>query len=65
MEKVTQGTSVSSTHWEHYGDILFKLGEVDSAVKQWQKARETSADHTRLDKKINNRRLNWITFGRL
>lgn len=58
MEKVTQGTSVSSTHWEHYGDILFKLGEVDSAVKQWQKARETSADHTRLDKKINNRRLN-------
>lgn len=58
MEKVTQGTSVSSTHWEHYGDILFKLGEVDNAVKQWQKARETGADHTRLDKKINNRRLN-------
>lgn len=58
MEKVIQGTQVSSTHWEHYGDILFKLGEVENAVKQWQKARETTADHTRLDKKITNRRLN-------
>ncbi|MBX2895037.1 MAG: tetratricopeptide repeat protein [Cyclobacteriaceae bacterium] len=58
MEKVVQGESVSATHWEHYGDILFKLGEVDNAVKHWQKARESSADHTRLDKKINNRRLN-------
>jgi tetratricopeptide (TPR) repeat protein len=58
IEKVVQGAQVSSTHWEHYGDILFKLGEVDNAVKQWQKARESSADHTRLDKKINNRRLN-------
>lgn len=58
IEKVVQGSQVSSTHWEHYGDILFKLGEVDNAVKQWQKARETGADQTRLDKKINNRRLN-------
>jgi tetratricopeptide (TPR) repeat protein len=58
IEKVVQGTQVSSTHWEHYGDILFKMGEVDNAVKQWQKARETSADNTRLDKKISNRRLN-------
>jgi tetratricopeptide (TPR) repeat protein len=58
IEKVVQGAQVSSTHWEHYGDILFKLGEVDNAVKQWQKARETGADQTRLDKKISNRRLN-------
>lgn len=59
MEKVIQGTQVSSTYWEHYGDILFKLGEVDNAVKHWQKARETTTtDHTHLDKKITNRRLN-------
>jgi len=58
IEKVVQGAQVSATHWEHYGDILFKMGEVDNAVKQWQKARETSGDHTHLDKKISNRRLN-------
>ncbi len=58
IEKVVQGSRASSTHWEHYGDILFQLGEVDNAVVQWQKARETGADQTRLDKKINTRRLN-------
>ncbi|MBN8578876.1 MAG: tetratricopeptide repeat protein [Cytophagales bacterium] len=58
MEKVIQGNTVSALHWEHYGDILFKLGEVDSAVKYWQKAREGSPDQTRLDKKISTRRLN-------
>ncbi|QLH32723.1 MAG: hypothetical protein HWD62_10110 [Cyclobacteriaceae bacterium] len=55
---MVQESQVSSTHWEHYGDILFQLGDVDNAVVQWQKARETGADQTRLDKKINTRRLN-------
>ena len=40
IEKVIEGEHVSATHLEHYGDILFQLGEVDLAVKQWQKARK-------------------------
>ncbi|MEY4931031.1 MAG: hypothetical protein RI909_1755 [Bacteroidota bacterium] len=58
IEKVVQLGQASSTHLEHYGDILFQLGEVDLAVKQWQKAKQTGGDNIALDKKINNRKLN-------
>lgn len=58
MEKALVGKEVSATHLEHYGDILFQLGEVDQAVKQWQKAKQTGGDNIVLDKKINNRKLN-------
>jgi len=58
MEKALVGKDVSATHLEHYGDILFQLGEIDLAVKHWQKAKQTGGDDIALDKKINNRKLN-------
>ncbi len=58
IEKAISGGQVSPTHLEHYGDILFKLGEVDEAVEQWQKAKQTGGDNIALDKKINDRKLN-------
>ena len=58
IEKVVEGGKVSATHLEHYGDILFQLGDIDLAVKQWQKAKQTGGDNIALDKKINNRKLN-------
>jgi tetratricopeptide (TPR) repeat protein len=58
IEKALAGKDVSATHLEHYGDILFQLGEVDEAVQQWQKAKQTGGDKIALDKKINNRKLN-------
>ncbi len=58
MEKALQGGQVSATHLEHYGDILFQLGDVDQAVAQWQKARQKDGDNAALEKKINNRKLN-------
>jgi tetratricopeptide (TPR) repeat protein len=58
IEKVILGGQVSATHLEHYGDILFQLGEIDQAVKQWQKAKQTGGDNIALDKKINNQKLN-------
>ncbi|PZR37251.1 MAG: hypothetical protein DI538_12870 [Azospira oryzae] len=57
MEKAINGGQVSATHFEHYGDILFQLGDIDGAVKQWQKAKGMSSDHELIDKKIANRRL--------
>ena len=48
---------VSGTLIEHYGDILFKLGEVDEAVKQWQKAKSMDESSDLLDKKIVDREL--------
>ncbi|PWJ53732.1 lipopolysaccharide biosynthesis regulator YciM [Dyadobacter jejuensis] len=45
-------TAVSGTIVEHYGDVLFKLGEHDNAVAQWKKARSMGETTELLDKKI-------------
>jgi tetratricopeptide (TPR) repeat protein len=58
MEKVIQNGQATATHYEHYGDILFQLGDIDSAVKQWQKAKQRDGGNASLDKKINSRKLN-------
>jgi tetratricopeptide (TPR) repeat protein len=42
----------SGTLLEHYGDILFKLGNKDLAVEQWKKAKLTGETSIHLDKKI-------------
>ena len=47
----------SSTIIEHYGDVLFQLGDVEEAINQWKKARELSGDSEMLDKKIADRQL--------
>ena len=58
MEKAINSGMASATHFEHYGDILFKLGEVERAVQQWEKAKSmlTSSNET-LNKKIANRKI--------
>jgi len=57
MERALQLPGVSFTHYEHYGDILFRLDDVEGAVKQWEKARSLTSQHELIDKKIANRRL--------
>ena len=57
MEQALALPGLSSVHFEHYGDILFQLGDVEGAVKQWEKARTMTTDHEALDRKIANRRL--------
>lgn len=47
----------SSTIIEHYGDVLFQLGDVEEAIIQWKKAREGSGDLENLNKKIANKQL--------
>ncbi len=43
--------------FEHYGDVLFKLGEVEKALEQWQKAKQLGGSSPLIDKKIKNRNL--------
>jgi len=58
IEKAINSGSASAAHFEHYGDILFKLGDVDDAVTQWEKARSMLTTGTEaLTKKIANRRI--------
>jgi tetratricopeptide (TPR) repeat protein len=54
---VNSDDDLSGTIIEHYGDILFKLGDVDSAVKQWQKAKGMDETSELIDKKIADRKL--------
>ena len=54
---VRQSENVSGTIIEHYGDILFKLGDVDGAMRQWQKAKGMDESSDLLDKKIADRQL--------
>lgn len=42
----------SAEVFEHYGDVLFKTGEIDKAREQWKKAKELGSDSATLDQKI-------------
>lgn len=57
IEKAISSGKANATHFEHYGDILYKLGEVDAAVVQWEKARGLNAKSENLTKKIANRKI--------
>lgn len=57
MERAISGGRGSATHFEHYGDILFKLGDIDGAVTQWQKSKSMDGENALIDKKIANRKL--------
>lgn len=57
MEKALEKSDVSAVHYEHYGDILYKLGQVDEAVKQWQIAKGLNPNAELIDKKIADRKL--------
>jgi tetratricopeptide (TPR) repeat protein len=57
IERAVNSGNANATHLEHYGDILYKLGEVDAAVKQWERARGLNANSEMLNKKIANRKI--------
>ena len=42
---------------ERLGDVYFKMGDVDQAVQQWQKAADRKPYAALLRKKIQNRKL--------
>jgi tetratricopeptide (TPR) repeat protein len=57
IERAIGTGKATASHFEHYGDILYKTGDVDGAVTQWQKARGLNANSESLNKKIANRKM--------
>ena len=59
MEKAfSHGADKSAASLEHYGDILFKLGDPDKALEYWLKAKKAGDGTTDLlDKKIADKKL--------
>lgn len=47
------GGDKSGTIIEHYGDILFKLGNKEDALKYWKQAKDLGTDSPTIDKKIS------------
>ena len=57
IEKALKISATNGTILEHYGDVLFKLGEKDKAVDQWIKAKSAGDTSTMLEKKIADKAL--------
>lgn len=46
----------SAVQVEHYGDILFYSGDVDGAVQNWKKAKDSGGNSPVLERKINEKK---------
>jgi len=57
MERALKSVNVNGIHYEHYGDILYRLGNIDGAVEQWSKAKGLNSASELIDKKIADRKL--------
>ncbi|PVY37239.1 tetratricopeptide repeat protein [Pontibacter virosus] len=59
LKYLEQAIAVSedATIVEHYGDVLFKLGKRDEAVRQWEKAKLKGEASAFLDRKIKEKKL--------
>ena len=53
IEKAIVGGASDGVILEHYGDILFELGDRESAMKNWRMAKEAGGASELLDRKIN------------
>lgn len=51
------GGMSNGTLLEHYGDILFKLGETTEAIKYWNDAKKAGSTTDFIDKKIADKKL--------
>ena len=51
-EKLPQGIN-----YEHYGDILYKLGDTDKAVQNWKKAKRRGNTSEFIDQKIKDEKI--------
>lgn len=56
IEKAIGHNKNSAIQYEHYGDILFHLGEKEEALRQWITARDKGINSLTLEKKINEKK---------
>jgi tetratricopeptide (TPR) repeat protein len=54
---LANGGNTNGTILEHYGDILYKLGDSAKAIENWQKAKDTGEYSELLLKKLSERKL--------
>ena len=57
LKSLKNGGDKSAVVVEHYGDILFQLGDINNAINQWKIAKELGEGSKQLDQKIANGKL--------
>jgi Tfp pilus assembly protein PilF len=57
LERAVELNKASGVIVEHYGDVLYQLGEKDKAVEQWKKAKTVGTTSSLIDKKIAEMKL--------
>ncbi|TNF29602.1 MAG: tetratricopeptide repeat protein, partial [Bacteroidetes bacterium] len=57
LKAMENGGSKSGVIVEHYGDILYKLGETEKAMEQWKNALQLDDHSEELSEKVNGNRL--------
>ncbi|MCX2742874.1 tetratricopeptide repeat protein [Mangrovivirga sp. M17] len=57
LKSAIDTNDANATIYEHYGDVLYKLGEKQKAVEQWQIAKSKGSTSEFIDKKIAEQRL--------
>ena len=57
QKSLTNGGNLSAVVVEHYGDILYQLGNVEDAIIEWEKAKKLGKASKFLDKKIEDGKL--------
>jgi tetratricopeptide (TPR) repeat protein len=55
MQKAILSNENSAVQFEHFGDILFQLGETENALQNWKKALILEPENMELKKKINQK----------
>jgi len=56
-KSLANGSNMSAVVVEHYGDILYQLGNVEDAIIEWKKAKKLGEASKFLDKKIEDGKL--------
>ncbi|MEO5910593.1 MAG: tetratricopeptide repeat protein [Pelobium sp.] len=56
IEKAIKNNDKSAAQFDHYGDILIKLGETEDAISNWKKALSLEGDHALIERKINEKK---------
>ena len=57
QKSLANGSDMSAVVVEHYGDILYKLGNVEGAILEWKKAKNLGEASKFLDKKLEDGKL--------
>ena len=57
QKSLANGSDMSAVVVEHYGDILYKLGNIEGAILEWKKAKILGEASKFLDKKLEDGKL--------